>query len=254
MNLMLSEALIAASLVFCRIGACLMLAPGFSSSRFPMQFRILLAVAASLALLPLLWNDMAETVRARDGSGFLGLMISELLVGIMIGLLARCFVIAVQFSATFIANAIGLAGIPGIPIDDSEGSIPFASLISLSATMVLLAAGLHVEILRALVGSYTFLQPGLLPQPEMLLQAILDTAGDTFLLAARLAAPFAAYAVIVNMALGFASRFTPMLQVYFVSTGAIIIGGFFLLAWVLPDWLLLFATAYRQWLLEFLVD
>ena len=88
----------------------------------------------------------------------------------------------------------------------------------------------------------------------MLLRALLDNAGDTLFLAARLAAPFAASAVIVNMELGFASRFTPMLQVYFVSTGAIIIGGFFLLAWVLPDWLLLFATAYRQWLLEFLVD
>lgn len=254
MNLILPEALLAASLVFCRIGSCLMLAPGFSSSRFPMQFRLLLAVAVSLVLLPMLWAEMTEAVRIRDSSDFLVLMASELIVGILIGLLARCFVMAVQFSATFIANAIGLAGIPGIPIDDTEGSIPFASLISLSATMVLLAAGLHVEILRALVGSYTFLRPGLLPQPEVQLQTILDTAGDTFLLAARLAAPFAAYAVIVNMALGFASRFTPMLQVYFVSTGAIIVGGFLLLAWVLPDWLLLFATAYRQWLQEFLID
>lgn len=244
----------AAALVFCRIGACVMLAPGFSSARFPMQIRALMAVAASLALVPVLWDVTVETLRERHGNGPLVLMVSELMVGTLIGLLARCFLIAVQFAATFVANAIGLAGIPGVPIDDTEGSVPLASLISLSATMVLLAAGLHVEVLKALVESYGFLRPGVLPPPEALLRTILDTAGDTFLLATRLAAPFAAYAVIVNMAIGFASRFTPMLQVYFVSTGAIIAGGFMLLAWVLPDWLLLFAIDYRQWLQEFPID
>ena len=41
-------------LLFCRIGGCLMLMPGFSSARVPVQVRLFIAVAVTLALTPLL--------------------------------------------------------------------------------------------------------------------------------------------------------------------------------------------------------
>ena len=37
---------LAAFLIFCRIGACLMLMPGFSSARVPLQVRLFVAVGA----------------------------------------------------------------------------------------------------------------------------------------------------------------------------------------------------------------
>jgi len=49
--------------LFCRIGGCLMIAPGLSSSQIPAQIRLLVAVAVTLALAPLLLGD----VRLRFG-------------------------------------------------------------------------------------------------------------------------------------------------------------------------------------------
>ena len=40
--------------LFCRIGGCLMLAPGFSNTQIPVQVRLFIALAATLALAPLL--------------------------------------------------------------------------------------------------------------------------------------------------------------------------------------------------------
>ena len=39
-------------ILFCRIGGCLMLAPGFSTAQIPTQVRLFIALAATLALTP----------------------------------------------------------------------------------------------------------------------------------------------------------------------------------------------------------
>ena len=41
---------------FCRVGGCIMVLPGFSSFRVPVQVRLFLALGLSMALTPLLWD------------------------------------------------------------------------------------------------------------------------------------------------------------------------------------------------------
>lgn len=48
------ETVLATFLLFCRIGACMMLIPGFSSDRVAMRIRLLMAVASTLAMAPML--------------------------------------------------------------------------------------------------------------------------------------------------------------------------------------------------------
>ena len=52
------QVLLATFLIFCRIGTCLMLMPGFSSPRVPVRVRLFLAVAVTLALAPLLVTNV----------------------------------------------------------------------------------------------------------------------------------------------------------------------------------------------------
>src|SRR5690606_31883263 len=49
-----SDAVLSTFLLFCRIGGCLMLMPGFASPRVPAQIRLFIAIAVTLALAPLL--------------------------------------------------------------------------------------------------------------------------------------------------------------------------------------------------------
>ena len=63
------RASIGAFLLFCRIGGCLMLAPGFSMSQIPMQIRLFIALAVTLSLTPLLIDKISSM--PAPGSPFL---------------------------------------------------------------------------------------------------------------------------------------------------------------------------------------
>ncbi len=63
-------------LAFCRIGACVMVLPGFSSGRIPQQIRVLVAVALSMAILPVLWDTIYPKASA-GGANYILLIFTE---------------------------------------------------------------------------------------------------------------------------------------------------------------------------------
>jgi flagellar biosynthetic protein FliR len=50
----ISGSVMATFLIFCRVGTCLMVAPGYSRSNIPVQIRLFLAINVTLMLAPLL--------------------------------------------------------------------------------------------------------------------------------------------------------------------------------------------------------
>ena len=65
---MTQNAIIVAFLAFCRIGACFMLMPGYSSVRIPMQVRLFTAIAVSLGMLTFLWQRIYPYVVNGQGT------------------------------------------------------------------------------------------------------------------------------------------------------------------------------------------
>ena len=47
------ESILVPLIIFCRVGACFMVLPGFSSDRIPVQLRLFVAIAIALALISL---------------------------------------------------------------------------------------------------------------------------------------------------------------------------------------------------------
>ena len=242
--------LFAIFLLFCRIGACLMLVPGFSSARVPIHIRLFAALALTAALLPVLSPQVIAAVRAYPEDMLLFLILKETLIGVAIGLMARLFIQALQFGATAISSFIGLAGIPGIPLEESDTGSPVATLVSSAAVMLFFALGLHVEMIKALLESYQVMTPGGELPMEALMSGVLNVLSETWLLALRLAAPFLAYGVTVNFALGLGNRFAQQMSMYHATTGVVILGGFLLLYMIWMDWSLAFADAYRAWIIK----
>jgi flagellar biosynthesis protein FliR len=243
-----SETVFIGVLVLCRVGSCMMILPGFGSSRIPMQFRALLAVAISLTLLPLLYEAGAQATRLAGEPGKPLLLGGEILNGLTIGLLARLFMVALSFSSTILTNVIGLAPTPGAPIDDTEPAPPMVNLIGLSATLLIFATNLHHELIRALIDSYGALKIASPIDMGWYLDQILERLGQTSALALRLCGPFIVYSIIVNLAIGFANKFTPQISVYFVTTGMVAAGGLFLVYLTIDDWFGLFLQDFSSWL------
>ncbi len=246
----LEAQIIALCLLFCRIGGCMMLAPGISSQRVPINIRLFIALAITAALSPLLLDVLLEGLGKIPQHAWIGLIFHESVVGILIGLMARCFFLALQFSATAISNFIGLSGIPGIPLEEADTGSPVATLVSSASIAIIFAMGLHVELLKALADSYIVLPLAGVLTAQMLVTNFLRTLGETWVLALRLSAPFLLYGVIVNVALGMGNRFAQQISMYYATTGAVMLGGFLLLYLIWVDWMAMFTDSYRSWLLQ----
>ncbi|WP_374329579.1 flagellar biosynthetic protein FliR [Aestuariivirga sp.] len=246
----LQAQLIGLWLLFCRIGGCLLLAPGFSSPRVPVHLRLFLALGITAAVFPMMSSIIPEAISAMSPDHLVWLIPREATIGILIGLLARCFFLALQFAATATSNFIGLSGIPGIPLEESDTGSPLATLVSTASVALVFTLGLHVELLRAVVDSYAVMPLGTPLSAEMLLSNLLRSLAETWHLALRLSAPFLLYGVVVNFALGVGNRFAQQLSMYHATTGAVMLGGFLMLYLVWIDWATVFADAYRSWLVD----
>jgi flagellar biosynthetic protein FliR len=246
----LESQILASFLLFCRIGGCLLLAPGVSSPRVPMHVRLFLALGVTAALAPLMLTNAVAALSRIASEQRIFLIPGEILIGSLIGLMARCFFLALQFAATAISNFIGLSGIPGIPLEEADTGSPLATLVSSAAVTVVFAMGLHVELLRAVIDSYEVMPLGTWVSSETLLTSLLRSLSETWLLALRLCGPFLLYGVIVNVALGMGNRFAQQISAYHATTGAVMLGGFLLFCLLWIDWSMMFVGAYQAWLQE----
>lgn len=241
------EAVMGAFLIFCRVGALLMLMPGFSSSNVPAKIRLFLAIAISLALTPLLLAPLLRTVAGATPPGMIWLIGGELLVGGLIGLLARIFVLALQALAAVIASSIGYSGIPGAPIEGTEPVQPLVSLITVTAVVLMFQTGLHWEIIRGLVASYAVLPPGGLVDSRFSLAQITDQLTLTFLVTLRVSSPFLVYAIVIHLAVGIINKLLPHVPVYFVSIPVVLVGGLLMIYLNIEELLRLFTMEFRHW-------
>jgi flagellar biosynthetic protein FliR len=243
-----SGTILSVFVLFCRIGACLMLMPGFSSDRVPVQMRLFLTLAVTLALAPVLvakvepnLSDMSLPVVAR-------LVISETLVGGLIGLLGRFFFLALETLSNAMAMAVGLGSFMATGIENSELAPQLVSFITLAATMLFFATDQHWEVLRAIADSYVALPVANGFGVQFSLVQLADIASKTFFLTLRLASPFMIFGIVINLAIGLANKLTPQIPVYFISMPFVLTGGLFLLYFVSKQFLQSFMSSFAAWL------
>jgi len=237
-----------ALILFCRIGACLMLMPGFSSPRIPVNVRLFLCLAVTLALTPFLGPPLEKIVTGIPLLGLARLIISELMIGGMIGLMGRVFFAALETLGMAIAMQIGLANGLGAPIDENEPLPSVATLLTFFATTLLFITDQHWEVLRGLVASYRALPVAAGFGAQFGLIQVADCFSKAFFLALRIASPFILFALIVNLAIGLLNKLTPQVQVYFVSAPFVVAGGLFLLYFTFRQIMDLFMAGFTAWL------
>jgi len=237
-------------LLFCRIGGCLMVAPGLSHGQIPAQVRLLVAIAVTLALAPFLLADQHVDFNDLDPPSLTRLIIMEALVGTMIGLLARAFLSALDTLATAIAQFIGLANPFGVALDHDAATPPLASLASVAAVALIFATDLHWEILKGLIASYQIIPLDTDFDAAFTLRRLVEVLGQSFVAAARVASPFFIYALLVNFSLALVNRVTPQISVFFVAPPFVVGGGLVLMYFVGRDELAGFMASFATWLVR----
>jgi flagellar biosynthetic protein FliR len=233
-------------LLFCRIGGCLMIAPGVSNTQIPMQVRLYVAIGTTLALAPMLLTHVMPV--EPDPIGMARLVAGEILAGCLIGTLARLFFSALETLAYAAATFLGLSNPFGIELQQAQALPPLATYLTLGATAMIFVSDLHWQLIMALVDSYRVAPLGTAFDARRSVVEIGDTLGQSFVIAARVASPFFLYSVIVNFAIALINRVTPQIAIFFIAPPFVISGGLALLYLSVRGQIGEFTAAFSAWL------
>ncbi|MCW6507344.1 flagellar biosynthetic protein FliR [Lichenifustis flavocetrariae] len=245
-----SDVVLVAFVIFCRVGACLLLMPGYSSARIPVQVRLFVAVSLALTLAPLSFDELRPSVAGAAPLSLLKTMGSELLIGITIGLMGRFFFIALDTIGMAVAMWIGITSNLGAPINEDEPMPAISTLISLSATLLIFVTDQHLEVLRAITSSYGSLPVSEGFSTQFAMVQLGNKAALAFNLALRLGSPFLILSLALNFAIGLANRLVPAVQIFFLASPIVLMVGLILLYLTSSPLLRLFTDAFSRFLVS----
>lgn len=219
-------------LVLSRTGAVVMLMPGLGEAEPPAVVRAGLALVITLLLLPAVAPLVPGVPEA--GMSGAGMVAAELLVGVMLGWLARLPALALGMAGAVTSYMLGLSSV--VQTDPALGgqSAALGRLFGLVAPVLVLSTGLYALPLQALGGSYGLFPPGTLLPAGPLADSVTAAVGASFGLSMRLAAPFLLAGLLWQAALGLLARLAPQLQIYAAVTPGQILGGLALLGLLGP--------------------
>ncbi len=238
-------------LVFSRIGAGLMLLPGFGEIYVAPRIRLFLALAISLAVQPLVRASLPE-VPANALSLFI-LVLGEVLIGAFLGGTARLMLAALQTAGMLVAHATNLAAAQFFDPSQGSQSTLTANFLGLLGIVLIFAANLHHLMLAALVDSYTVFPTGTAPPVADFAELATRILGDGFALALQLAAPMVIVALIFQVGLGLLARLMPQMHVFFIGLPLQILLGFAVFAMTLGGAMTWYLNRFPDALSPFLV-
>jgi flagellar biosynthetic protein FliR len=213
-DLLVGEAF-AVLLVFARLGAALMLLPGFGESYVQPRLRLWLALFTS-ALVATALGDRLPPPPTEAGA-FMGLVATEVSVGLAIGALLRLVLAALHWAGSIVALQSGLAAAAFFdPSEATQGTVPGALLSTVFLVALVATDGHHVLLQRVIAG-YEGLPPGLVPSGSDLLALATRLGNAALALGLAIAAPVLVATFLANLAVGLLARLVPALQVLFVA-------------------------------------
>lgn len=238
-------------LVFARIGAMVMLMPGFGEMAVPAWIRLGLAMAISAVVFPLTAATLPQLPPLP--MGLMAGVMTETLIGLFIGGMARLLLSALHVGGTVIAFQTGLAAAQGFdPAQQSQSAI-VATFMTLIGVNLIFATNLHYLLIQAMIDSYTVFAPGNLPPVAQFSQLAISTISHSFSIGIQIATPFLVFGLVFNVGLGLVARLMPQLQVFFIAAPAQIMLGFMLLAAVLSSTMMWFLEYFQTGLSPFLI-
>lgn len=218
-------------LVFARVGTLVMLLPALGERMVPGRVRLALALFLTLAMIPVVRPLLPAG--AVDVQRSLGLMLFELVIGLMIGLTGRLVVASLQTAGNFVSQALGLSFAESIDPTQGGQAAAIGNLLTILGITLLFATDAHHLVIAAIRGSYTVLPPGQAPPTGDAVRLALDTLAKGFAVAVQIAAPFIVFGIVANLGLGVLSRLMPALQVFFLGVPGTVLFGFVILFAVL---------------------
>ena len=218
-------------LVFARIGAMVMLLPGFGEVNIPTRIKLSIALLLTLIILPL--HRAAYQVDMSSLAPLLVLMLHEIVIGIVLGATARVTLSALQVAGSVIAQQLGLGFVTAVDPTQGQQGLLIGNFLTILGLTLLFATDSHHLVIAALNESYRIFSPGETFSSGDVASLATRAFATAFKIGLQLSAPFLVFGLVFNIGLGILARLMPAMQVYFVGVPLSIMVGFLIFALVL---------------------
>jgi len=239
----------AVALLFARIGAMIMLLPGFGEPAVPARVRLAFALLLAVALAPALGNRVPEPAASAWGMGLQ--VASEVLIGVMLGGAARLLVSALATAGQLLGLEIGIAFAQTADPTQTQSGQLLAVFLGVFGLALIFATGLDHMFLRGVAGSYDVIALGAPAPVGDAAELALEVTAAAFRTGFQIAMPVIAAGLIFRVGLGVLSRLIPQIQVFFVALPLQIMGGLVVFALGLSTGMLIWLDSlerYATWL------
>ncbi|WP_417726560.1 flagellar biosynthetic protein FliR [Roseovarius sp.] len=225
--------------VFLRVAPIIGLLPGFGEQSVPTRVKLILALAFTLIAAPALAPELLGHTQAPR----VRLILSETLVGLVIGIGLRLFLMALQIAGSIAAQATSLSQILG---NASLTPLPaIGHVLATGGIALMMVMGLHVRVAELIVLSYGVFPVAEFPDFAVVSEWGVAQTAHAFAFGFTLAAPFVLLSVLYNLTLGTINRAMPQLMVVFVGAPAITALALFLMMLVTPVILVVWVRAFQ---------
>jgi flagellar biosynthetic protein FliR len=215
LNTLMAANVYAVLMVFARVGTALMLMPGIGSTYTPARTRLLLALAFSVTLSPIVRGDLPPEPQDVPAL-FIAIMV-EAAIGVFLGTISLLFMGALETAGQLIAQEIGFSNAYIFnPQAQTQSSIP-GTLLAILAVVAIFSTGLYAILLRAVVESYHVFRFDSLSMIGDMSDTIAHLVGRTYTIAIEMASPFMVVGLMLYTVFGLIGRLLPQIQVFFVT-------------------------------------
>ena len=188
--------------VFARIGAALMLLPGFGEVFIAARVRLLLAIGVTVVIAPAVSSYVPPT--PAGPLAMFTVIGRELVIGLFLGAMARMMVSALHTAGTIIGFQTSLSNAQLFdPVNAGQGSL-MGSFLNVLGIFLIFASNLHHLMLMALVDSYNLFIPGAAIPVGDFSDVASRILANSFVLAMQMAAPFIVVGMLFYLGMVFA--------------------------------------------------
>jgi len=207
--------LLVGAMVFLRIGGILFALPLFGEQPTPPRARILAALALTIGFYPLLPPGWAPSL-AVGPLTIAGYIFSELLVGLVIGFLARVAFDGILMAASVVSYQMGF-GTGNLFLPDLDRTDGFTAFHRMVVMLIFLSLGLYQLFLVAIADSFKLIPGGAAHFSGPLGEILVQVTAGMLVIAVQLAAPVIVALMFAMAAIGLVARTVPSLNAFQLS-------------------------------------
>lgn len=237
-------------LAFVRIGTAIMIMPGLGDSFVPERIRLHIALGTTLVLFPIIQPYIPNPVPSTFT--LFTIILMEFIIGVLIGSVARIFMLALDTAGMVISMQSGLANAQVFnPSLSAQGSL-VGAFLSITGVLILFESNLHHLLLAGVVNSYQMFPLGEIPDTGSMAELITKSVAASFSIGIRLATPFMVLTLLIYVGIGVLSRLMPQVQVFMIAMPVQLLLSFMLLLLVLSSLIYIWLGQYESALTYFL--